>query len=220
MKRFFLFDKFNTAYDWRLMLQEKSTPEPEPKTNYVSIDGRSGTLDMTEVLTGEVTYNDRTVSASFLCDEGTYQDRKAMYRQVVASLHGKKVKIVEPDGPDHYFFGRCVVKDLKQTRTYMTFTIEAVCDPWRYAVNETERNVSVDGFVSVVIANRGERTVCPTITVTGTVELIHNDGTECENVTLTTGEYKIPDIKLRQGNNIICVNGNGAVTFTYREGVL
>jgi hypothetical protein len=216
VRRFFLFDKFNTWHDWRLTLTAKDTTDPEPKTNYVALDGMSGTLDLTESLTGEVAYNDRTVTAAFWTSEGTYQEREAAVKQITASLHGKKVKIVEPDDPDHYFLGRCMVTNLERSQVHVAFEIEAVCDPWRYAVNESNRSVSVNGTTSVVIRNEGVKTLCPNITVAGTVTLSFEGGT----VELTTGAYKVADIKLRQGVNVIGVAGDGSVTFTYREATL
>lgn len=216
MRRFFLFDNFNTWYDWRLTLTAKDTTAPEPKTNYVALDGAHGTLDLTEALTGEVTYGDRTVAAAFWSSEGTRQDREAVVRQIISGLHGKKVKIVEPDDPDHYFLGRVQVKGLERSMVHVAFEIEAICDPWRYALTETRRHVDVDEAVNVVIRNSGVKTLCPDIAVEGSVTLTYGGA----SVELTDGVYKIADIKLRSGFNVVGVSGRGSVTFTYREATL
>ena len=109
MKRAFLFDKYNTAYDWGLVLTGQSLTPPAPKTNYVQLDGRSGSLDLTEALTGEVTYSDRTLTASFALTEGAHDDQVALVRTITAALHGRKVRIVAPDDPEHYLLGRVTV---------------------------------------------------------------------------------------------------------------
>lgn len=215
MERFFILDKFNTWYDWRLVLTGKDVTPPEPKTNYVEIDGMSGTLDLSESLTGEITYNDRTVSASFWTSEGSYKEREKLLRTIVNVLHGKKIKIIEPDNPDHYFYGRVIVKSLSNILPYAEFTIECICEPWRYALNDSVRRVEVDSqlVTDVIIHNNGVKSLCPEITVTGSVDIIYNGiGTH-----LTGGSYKISDIRLSQGVNIIGVSGTGSVTFTYRE---
>ena len=214
MRRIFLFDKFDTWHDWRLTLTAKDTTDPEPKTNYVNLDGMSGSLDLSEALTGEVSYGDRTVSASFWSSEGTYQDRETVAKQIKAALHGKKVKIVEPDDPDHYFLGRCMVRNLTRSQVYVSFDIEAVCEPWRYALEETRRRV--DAGASAVIWNNGVKTLCPEIEVEGSVTLEY----EGASVKLTGGRYQIADIKLRQGSNVVGVSGSGFVTFIYREATL
>lgn len=216
MKRFFIIDEYNTWYDWHLTLTEKDTAPPEVKTNYVALDGMSGTLDLTEALTGEATYTDRTVAASFMCSEGTFYDRVRLMQDIIIALHGKKVRIIEPDDPGHYFLGRVHITPAVNNHAYTEFKMTAVCEPWRYAVNETERWVDVDGEANVIISNDGVRTLTPTITVTGTVTITF-DGMSKE---LTTGVYKITDLRLRQGVTVIGVSGSGSVIFTYREATL
>ena len=78
------------------------------------------------------------------------------------------------------------------------------------------RRVVVDGAEDVVIRNNGVKTLCPTITVSGTVSVAF-DGVTTQ---LTAGVYLLTGIKLRQGVNVISVGGNGTVTFTYREASL
>lgn len=219
--RYFILDKYNTWYDWRLTLTAKDVTAPEPKTNYVEIDGMSGTLDLSEALTGDVLYHDRTVTASFWSSEGTFQERVAVLRNITAALHGKKVQIIEPDDPTHYFLGRVKIKDVKQDQVHIEFTIEATCDPWRYAVEETERSVPVGGDVDAVIHNNGVKALTPTLTVAalGPMYVTFNGITTTLDTgeILNTGTWKIPDLRLRQGVNIVHLFGNGTVTFTYRE---
>ena len=214
MERFFILDKFNTWYDWRLILTAKDVTPPEPKTNYVNLDGMDGTLDLSESLTGEIAYNDRTVTASFWTNNGTRTEREALLREIRAALHGRKIKIIDPDDPDHYFHGRVKIKSVKNIVPYAEFSIEATCEPWRYANEESVRSVEVnDQTVSVVMSNNGVKTLSPTITVTGSVTISYNGST----VDLTAGAYRITDIKLYRGVNIVTVSGTGTVIFTYKE---
>jgi hypothetical protein len=215
MERFFILGNKNTWYDWRLYLTAKDIPDAERKANYVDIDGMHGTLDLSESLTGEVKYNDRTITASFWTDNGNRKDRDALLRSIVSQLHGKKIKIIEPDDPDHYFYGRVTIKSKKNILPYAELTLEAICEPWRYAINESSRRVEVKSksVTDVVINNNGVKTLCPTITITGSVNVIYNGF----KTSLTAGTYKFSDVKLYQGVNIIGVSGNGSVTITYTE---
>lgn len=215
-RRYFILDKFNTWYDWRCILTAKTLTAAEPKTTYVSIDGASGDLDMSEALTGEPVYNNRTVTASFACTEGTYKDREELLRKIRTALHGRKVQIIEPDDPDHYFLGRVKIKEEKNHAAYMEFTIEANCDPWRYAIQETARTVSASGGIDVVINNHGDKSLCPVLDVTGRVVLSFMGKT----AELTTGSYKVADLKLARGANVVNVSGTGSVKFAYREALL
>jgi phage-related protein len=215
MNRYFIIDKFNTWYDWKLILTAKDITPPEPKTNYVDIDGMSGSLDLSEALTGEITYKDRIISASFWTDNGTRADRNRLLREITTALHGKKVKIIEPDDPTHYFYGRVKITSQNNILPYAEFTIEVTCEPWRYALEDSIRSITVnsDTPVNLIIHNNGVKTVCPVITVTGSVVIIHNGA----RIPLATGSYKISDLKFTHGVNIVGVSGNGSVKLTYKE---
>ena len=216
--RYFIFDNFNTWYDWQLTLTAKDVTPPEPKTNYIDLDGMNGTLDLSEALTGEVTYQDRIITADFWTSEGTFLDRVALMRDIKTAWHGKKVKIIDPDDSEHYFLGRIKIKSSYFSQVQTNFSIEAICEPWRYALRETERTIMVEegSEVVAVIRNNGVKSINPAITVTGTVMLTYKDA----SIKLTGGSYAIPDIKLYQGINTIGLSGTGSVTFTYREAEL
>lgn len=213
MERYFILDKFNTWYDWRLILTEKDITPPKPKTNYLNIDGASGSLDLSEALTGEVTYSDCMLSATFWTDHGNRADRERLLRDIKIALHGRKVKIVEPDDPDHYLLGRIAISGVVNNLAYMTFKIEATCEPWRYALEDVTRTIDVKGQVNAIMNNHGVKSVSPEIEVDDRVVIEFNRNIS----TLTTGRYKIPELKLRHGVNVITLSGNGSVTFTYRE---
>ena len=215
-RRYFLFDKWNTWHDWRCTLTAKDLTPAEPKLNLVEIDGAHGALDLTEALTGEPVYNTRTASASFMCSEGTHREREALLRRITTALHGRRLPIVDPDDPEHYLLGRVVIKKPANNMAYLSFTTEATCDPWRYAIEETVRSVPVSGTLDVVLTNDGDKTVCPEVTITGTLDLTYNGTT----VRKTPGVYKFPDLRLPNGSTVVGVSGRGSVTFTYREAVL
>lgn len=216
-ERFFTLDKFNTWYDWHSIVTAKSIPDPEPKTNYVTLDGSNGTLDLSEALTGEITYDDRIVTASFWTDYGKRNDREILLHNITAALHGRKIQIIEPDDPSHYLYGRVKVKDKTNILPYATYSIEAQCEPWRYALEESSRTVEIKNFdKTVIINNQGVKTLCPVITVDGSITLTY-DGIITK---LTTGTYRVLEIKLFKGVNVIGVSGKGSVTFTYREATL
>ena len=215
--RQFILDNFNTWDDWRLTLTAKATPPPEVKANYINLDGRHGSLDLSEALTGEVVYGDRTVEATFWTSEGTDTSRVQLIREIIAALHGKKVRIVEPDDPDHYFLGRVSIKPVAHDLVHDEFDMAAICEPWRYACEETVRWIELtDSPADVVIRNHGVKTLCPDIEVDGSVLLTYDGGT----VELTTGSHKVTGFKLRQGCSIVSVSGSGSVTFVYREATL
>ena len=214
MERFFILDKYNTFIDWSLILTKKSAPQPKVKTNYINLDGVSGTLDMSEALTGEVAYDDRTVSATFWTDKGNRSSRAKLIRDITTKLHGKKVKIIDPDYPTQYYYGRVEVGEPNNTASYMEFTITATCDPWRYSLNEAVRLCTVSGSdVDLIIVNNGFKTLCPDITVNGAVTITLGDVATA----LTNGSYKVTNLRLKAGSNVLNISGSGTVTLRYRE---
>lgn len=216
-RRFFILDKFNTWYDWRCTVTAKDVTAPEPKTNYINIEGASGSLDLTEALTGAPVYNDRTVTASFMCSEGDHKEREVLLRRIRTAIHGRKIPIIDPDDPEHYFLGRAKIREETNQPAFLTFTVEAVCDPYRYDIEETTRTVAMTGQgVDLVINNDGDKTLCPLIIVYGYAAIACNGAT----AQLSTGTYKIADVKLAPGANVVNVSGVGTVAFVYREAVL
>ena len=215
MERYFKIDKYNTFYDWDLILTAKSVTPPEPKTYYVELDGADGTLDLSEALTGGVVYKDRTVSATFWTDHGTRADRNNFLRRIRQAIHGKKVRIVEPDDPDHYLFGRVRIKDEVNKLAYAEISIECVCEPYRYNLTDSVRNVVVkEGqAINLVFTNNGHKIVTPEIKVTGSIELTFNGS----KTSLVAGTYKITDLRLLPGSNVVGISGSGSATFTYKE---
>lgn len=213
MGRAFTFDKYNTWHDWGLILTAKDITPPEPKTNYVKIDGMSGSLDLSESLTGEVTYNDRVITATFWTDDGNQKIREALLKTITSALHGKKMQIFEPDDQDHYYYGRASITSQSNTAAYAEFTIEAICEPWRYSISESVHMYSVNGSVDLVINNNGVKAICPDITVGGSLDITYDGVT----TSATTGSFKISTLKLRQGVNVINVSGTGSIGLRYRE---
>lgn len=218
MEREFLFDEYHTWTDWKLLLTEKNISVAEVKTNYMEMDGASDPIDLSEVLSGEPVYGNRTIYASFFTDEGSYDDRTILLSCIVNRIHGRKVKIVEPDNLEHYFLGRITVKSTHNYPTYAQIEVEAICAPWRYEHEETVNFFAVDSDVAeeFTLCNSGRKTICPDITVTGSITVTCNGVT----TSMTDGSYKIATFKLFGGENIIGLSGSGTLTLKYRRATL
>lgn len=207
----------HTVADWGLILTAKTIDPPSPKIINVSVDGRDGSLDLSRALTDDIKYNDREASFSFLVTEGTQSDRSYMINTIVNALHGQRLKIIEPDLPNFYLIGECSVSNVSNDKAFGSFDVKAVCEPYRYMVDEVERIVvATTTSVPVVLTNTGRRTLIPTITVNGSVNLAFNN----TNVALETGTYKLTSLVLKSGTTVVNVSGSGTVVFKYREAVL
>lgn len=214
------FGDYHTADDWNLIMNQKTVSPPAPKTNYVSVPGRDGDLDLTEALSGVVNYQDRTASFVFLLTNGSHADREDLISEIVGVLHGQSMQIIDTaDYPDYYMTGRLTVKSISNNNAYGVIEIEAVCNPWRYAINQKKKTVTVqssDGTVSAVMTNSGYKTITPTVTVTGS-SITLTYGTT--STTLSAGSYTLPGLLLTPGANTVTVSGDGTIEFAYTEAI-
>lgn len=213
------FGEYHTAEDWNLILHEKSVSPPVPKTNYVSVPGRDGDLDLTEALSGVVNYQDRKASYTFLLTDGTHADRVELISQIIGVLHGQRVQIIDTDDyPDYYMIGRLSVTDVSNSNAYGILKIEAICQPWRYAINQKTKTVNVtasDGTVTVTMTNNGYKTVAPTLTVTGSITLTYG----LTSTTLSAGTYILAGLRFTPGANTVTVAGTGSISINYQEAI-
>ena len=76
--------------------------------------------------------------------------------------------------------------------------------------------VNVRNQIKTVTLINNRKTVCPTLTVTGTITLTI-DGVDYE---LSEGKPQLINFKLYEGNNAVKVRGNGTLVITYRQGAL
>lgn len=212
-----IFGDYHTADDWKLILNEKTINPPTPKIVKVAVDGRDGDLNLSRALSGDMKFNNRDASFTFLVTEGTFDERADLINEIINLIHGNELQIIEPDDEDHYLLGECTVSDVKNNKAYGSFKVTANCEPYRYFIDEINRTLTASATpIDVVLHNTGRKTVTPTLTVDGSVNLVFGSS----NVSLSTGTYKLSALALHSGPTNVTISGSGSITFTYREAVL
>lgn len=83
---------------------------PEPNTTYLEIPGRNGRLDLSEVLTGDVTFSNRTIKLQ-LAKSTNAEDWYSTCLHIFDSIHGRSVKLTFDDDLGHYYVGRASVSN-------------------------------------------------------------------------------------------------------------
>lgn len=208
------FDDKHSITDWDLLMVSKNIEEAEPRINTIEIEGRDGSIDLTEAL-GAVKYNDRNLSFDFEIINPT--DYWATRKSISNYLNGRKAKIILDQDPNYYYYGRCQVSDSENEKNVGRFTIECICEPYKMKISETIVSDDVVAEDIITLSNE-KKLVMPKIESTGNIVFKFED----KQFSITANEpFQSPDFILKEGNNQVeIISGSGTLKFTYREGSL
>ena len=210
-----IFNDEKSAYDeWNIVLTKADLPLPKPKTSLVEIKGADGVLDQSEVLTGDILYNNRTITLTFeMMDDTDYYD---LISDISNYLHGRIVTITLTNDEDYYYVGRASINKWQCVKRKGTIVITVDAEPYKYSVTETTMIVNVANQTKTITLQNSRKRVCPMLNVTGTITLTING----VNYKLAEGKQQLSNFRLVEGNNVVKVSGNGTLTITYRQGEL
>lgn len=124
----------HTWDDWRIVPTTRPVIiPPTPKYNYVLIPGSSAVVDLTEYISGGVTYNPREGQLEFLVQKK--EQWSFVYEEIMNYLQGHRVRVVLDDDPEYYYEGRCAVSTWTSSELYSTITLDYYFLPYKYPVN-------------------------------------------------------------------------------------
>lgn len=128
---------YNTWDNWRLIPASRpSVAMPKVRTKYVEIPGMNGQMDISEILSGQPLYENRSGSWEFYLSRrpfsnGTRHQWFSDWRIVSDALHGKKGKFWLEDDPYYIYEGRFALNEKFNTqKDYSKITIEYTVAPW------------------------------------------------------------------------------------------
>ncbi len=189
--------------DFGLVLTEQNIGVPAAKTYTVDIEGRNGSLDLSESF-GEIKYGNRTLKLTFGLIEkiGSWQTRM---KTVAGFLHGQKMKITIWSNPDFYYVGRCFVDEYNSSERLGTIVVSCDCEPYKYKQNVTEvtlttgKNTIINGRMTVFadLFNDSDVTIGSKVYCAGT---------------------NLRAIKLTYGKNVL--NSSVTATLKFQDGEL
>lgn len=226
--------RFGTKHsyeDFGLILQSKDLSLPKPKTEKVEVTGRNGAIDLTESLVNEVTFENRSITFTFVVLNGLLYWSKAL-SELTNYLHGRKMQIILDADKTFYYYGRCTVNEFKSNKRLATIVVECDCEPFKIEVNSAGmpwlwdtfsfvngiihvNKVDVSGSATVNLLNR-RKVVSPTFTCSAAMTVTFNGTT----YSLPKGKTTVYDIRLQEGDNMITLKGTGTVKIEYKGGSL
>lgn len=225
-------DKIHTERDWGLKLLSVYIPMPDPKTQLIDIPGGDGNIDLTEV-NGRPAYNDRDgLELVFDIMDGNYKNWFLKYSEFAKEIHGKKVKMVLDDEPEHYYMVRFHVDGQKTNPVFGTITLSGTADPFKYDLVSSNEPWKWDSFnfCTGVIRNLSDQVISETnhtVTIRGAgidsspVFIV----TEAENLmmthlgrtyTLRVGRNRFPAVRVGEQDVTLTFSGTGKLSVEYR----
>lgn len=227
----------NTWDDWFLVPSSRPVfNPPTPKTTYIDIPGADGQLDMTQALTGEVTYEPRKGSIEFIVDNW-HREWYELYSEIMDYLHGQTIRAVLEDDPAHYYEGRFTVNQWKSEPVNSKIVIDYIVHPYKFdlysslddwewdtfnfesGVIREYKDLTVNAILPVDIIGSRKPVIPAFIVEThdGNGMLVEYNGAI---YILPDGTSKTTSIIIRDGESILTFIGYGTVSIDYRGGRL
>lgn len=204
------FNNWESYNDFNLYLSSYSIGTPEPKTEEVEIEGADGKLDLSDYF-GEVKFENRQLTFNFSCINHPREFGK-IYSKLQNILHGQKMKITHDDDKEFYYIGRITLNDWETDKRVGSIKIECDCEPYKYKKNKTIVPITVNGKKEQVFKNL-RKTVIPSIKTDAEIKIEYNGA----SFNLEAGNFQIPEIAFKAGNNILSFEGNANIVIEYQE---
>lgn len=135
----------STWYNYHLVPSSRpAVTPPEPQMSYVNIPGSNGALDFSESLDNQLHYGQRTGSWEFYVvhEEIENYDWTALWKQLLADLHGKYFQIMLTDEEEigsWYYFGRVWLDNWHSDSSHSKVVIKYNLEPFRYQSAEAHK---------------------------------------------------------------------------------
>lgn len=226
------FGEIHTYQDWKLILTSTQIGFPNMKRETINIPGADGELDFSEVLTGEVKYENRKISFTFVTTD-RYKNWKNKISEISNYLHGQKFKIILDEDPSYYYFGRVEINSFKSDKSIGKISIDCEVEPYKYdlysstedwkwdtfnfengIINKT-KDILVRGEKTIVIIGKRKKYI-PEISCDNLLQVVFNSKT----YKLLPGTQKVLNMEICEGINELKFIGMGKVSINYRGGSL
>ena len=207
----------HTLRDWGAIITNSDViGMPEPNTVLLEVPGRSGRLDLSEVLTGDVTYNNREIKLELAAQTNRDRWTETCFH-IFNKFHGRVVHVTFDEDPGHFYVGRCSITQPKRIASAGTMVITIDAEPYRYEQEIYEATLTGGGTnLSGTVENLRMPAV-PKVTVAGACQLFAG-GKVYE---LAAGEdLDVPGLVFGPYENEVSVTGTSSITFRFRRGCL
>jgi len=223
------------TYGLGLLVDDLSISAPEVRTDTITVRGMDGVLDVSDAPQGFPVFNDRTIKFKLVKLPRPYQgmdivELMQLRTRLMADWQGKRIRIILPDDPTHYWSGRMTVGGLIAGEGI----IECQATVYPYKLKNTVTEVELDGLTTswkTFHLQNERRYVVPEITFSqnSSIQIMSGPLAVPPVVELTvpegelSGQVKTPDFLLMDGSNEIraklaAATSSPYLAIVYREG--
>lgn len=188
-----LYDRFG------LVLTDDSTyAPPAPKVYTVDIPGGDGSVDVTESLSGDVAYSERTHTLIFIV---AHPDNFETAKTSVSNfLHGRRFDYKLTFDPGYTYTGRFSIDEYYSKMHYGYIKVTVSADPYKFLESRTVKAEAAGGKVYTLECGRKRQ--CPTFECDSEILVSWGDNT----VRVQPGSHKVNDLWLTQGDNEVYID--------------
>ena len=207
----------HTLHDWGAIITNSDViGMPEPNTVLLEVPGRSGRLDLSEVLTGDVTYSNREIKLELAAQTKRDAWVETCFH-IFNKFHGRIVHVTFDEDPGHFYVGRCSITNPKRVATAGTLTLTVDAEPYRYEAEVYEVTFTGGSSNLSGTAMNLRMPAVPKVSVPSACQLFFG-GKVYE---LAAGEdLNVPGLIFGPFENPVSVTGASSITFRFRRGCL
>lgn len=230
------FGEKHSFQDWGLKLKGVSIGIPKAKTEYVSVPGMNGDLDLTEAQNGGVKYEMRELKFTFGVRNCSYEKWSTLVSQVASDIQGVEKRIILDTDKDYYYIGRCQVDTTKSNDVTAEIVVTCTCEPYKISVTSSDEPWKWDTFnfingiirstsdITIDAASGWQKIVLEGWVYNETLRIVSNADMKIKYrnsyYSIYTGENIMYDMVLYDGTNELYFQGAGKVTLIHRGGML
>lgn len=230
---------YHSYDDWGLYVTNTDyIGEPKQNINYVSVPGRDGLLDLSDVTAGRPTYSGREIKI-LLAGHRNKVNWDSIISTFRNNINGRICRITFDNDEEYFWRGRIEIKDFESVLNLGRFQIDipnadpykydvlSSADPWLWdpfnfetgEITQDEAHVIV-GSGTVTIPH-GHMPTCPELVVSDKISGEFSVTYDGSTYLLTVGKNKIPPIMVGGDNDVtLTFTGSATVQIVYRGGSL
>lgn len=230
-------NEYHTYDNWGLYITNTDCiGEPEQYTNYVSVPGMNGQLDMSEVLTGYPTYIRRKLKIRLagIREKTSWDSIISAFRN---KINGRVCHIIFDNDLNYYWRGRVSITDFSSAMTLGQFTVDVEADPYKYSLVSSAEpwlwdpfNFETDSITYVgaweingsltASVPSGNMLTCPVFVAS---DIVGSLTMTVDNITYTMadGSNQFPEVMVGGEDEVeLSFSGIGTIQIVYRGGSL